>query len=421
MRTPVLIVFFCSILSASTAAAGTLLLRGGRVLDAEGGRWLDGRVVLLEDGRIRSVLPEAQAVPADSSIDLAGLYLVPGLIDLHTHLLLHPYDEAPWDDQVLREALELRTLRASVAARRTLEAGVTTIRDLGTEGAGFADVALRDAIATGLIPGPRLFVVTRAIVAVDCYAPRAFDPRWDIPQGAQEVNGADGMRAAVRAQIAAGADWIKVYADFPRSRTGRATPTLTLEELRAAVDEARSAGLPVAAHADTDEAIQRCVEAGVRSIEHGTEASAKVLRLMRAHGVVLCPTLAAYEAGARYAGWKPGDPEPERLRHSRAAFVRALEAGTPIACGSDAGVFAHGDNVRELELMVDYGMSRVQALRTATRDAAAVLGLEAECGRIAPGYRADLVAVQGDPLQDIGALRRVALVLQEGKVVHSRR
>ena len=421
MRAPVFFAFLWLLLGAPGAGAATLLLRGGRVLDAEGGRWLDGRVVVLEAGRIRAVLPEAQAVPADSSIDLEGLYLVPGLIDLHTHLLLHPYNEALWDDQVLKEALEFRTLRASVAARRTLEAGWTTIRDLGTEGAGFADVALRDAIAARLIPGPRLFVVTRAIVAVDCYGPSAFDRRWDVPQGAQEVNGADGMRAAVRAQIAAGADWIKVYADYPRTRGAGARPTLTLEELRAAVDEARAAALPVAAHAVTDEAIERCVEAGVRSIEHGLEVSTKVLRLMRGHGVVLCPTLAAYEATARYAGWKPGDPEPEVLRHSRAAFARALEAGTAIACGSDAGVFAHGDNVRELELMVAYGMSRMQALRAATSGAAAVLGLGEECGRIAPGFRADLVAVRGDPLQDIAALRQVALVLQEGRVVRSQR
>ncbi len=318
---------------------------------------------------------------------------------------------------MLLESLERRTLRASIAARATLLAGWTTLRDLGTEGAAYADVALRDAIAQGMIPGPRLFVATRANVAVDCYGPAGFDWRWDVPQGAQEVNGAESMRAAVRAQIAAGADWVKIYADYRRTPGAPPTPTLTRDEIAAAVDEARAAGRPVAAHAVTPEAIRRCVEAGVATIEHGYEATEAEFRLMRAKGTVFCPTLAASAAMARYAGWQPGQPEPESLRQSRDLFRHALRTGVSIACGSDAGVFAHGDNARELALMVEYGMTPAQALRAATSVAASVLGETDNLGRIAPGFRADLVAVRGDPLGDISALGRVVLVVRDGKVV----
>jgi imidazolonepropionase-like amidohydrolase len=420
MKPGLVLVLLAACAGAAVADEQPLLLEHAAVLDPSGERWLEDRYVLVVDGRIDRVGAAGEITPpaAATHIDLTGLHLVPGLIDLHSHLLLHPYNETSWDDQVLHESLEMRTLRASVAARTTLAAGWTTLRDLGTEGAGFADVALRDAIAARLIPGPRLFVATRAIVAVGCYGPSGFDPRWETPKGAQEVNGPDGMRAAVRAQIAAGADWVKVYADYRRRPGGPATPTLTRDEIAAAVDEARAAGLPVAAHASTAEGIRRAVEAGVATIEHGTEAGDKELRLMRERGVVLCPTLAASEAVARYAGWTPGQgPEPERVRQSREMFRRALRAGIVIACGSDVGVFAHGENARELELMVEYGMTPAQALRAATVVAAQVLRRGDELGRIAPGLRADLVAVRGDPLRAISALRAVVWVVAGGRIV----
>jgi imidazolonepropionase-like amidohydrolase len=395
------------------------LLTGARVLAPEGDRWLDGQAVLVEDGRITRIAPLEPRVTAAGlpRLDLTGLHLIPGLIDLHTHLTLHPYDETPWDDQVLRESLELRTIRATVAARRTLEAGFTTLRDLGTEGAGFADVALRDAIAAGLIPGPRLLATTRALVATGTYGPAGFDPRWEVPKGAQEADGADGLRRAVRQQIAAGADWIKVYADYRRRPGVPSTPTFTQEELAAAVHEAASAGLRVAAHASTPEGIRRAVLAGVATIEHGTGATDEVLRLMKEHGVWLCPTLAAGEAVSRYAGWQPGQPLPPRLVQARELMRRALALGVPVACASDAGVFAHGDNAWELELLVEYGMTPAAALRSATADAARVLGREGDLGRVAPGLVADLVAVEGDPLVEVGALRRPRLVMQEGRVM----
>jgi imidazolonepropionase-like amidohydrolase len=415
---------------AAAAPSPALLLTGARVLDESGDRLVAGRDVLIADGRIVAVGPagslRAPTAAAGGGgepvrVDLSGLALLPGLIDLHTHLLLHPYDETPWNDQVLKEPLELRTLRAVGAARATLAAGFTTIRELGTEGAGFADVALRDAIAMGWIPGPRIFASTRAIVASGSYGPEGFDPRWDVPKGAQVADGVDGMRRAVREQIAAGADWVKVYADYPRRPGAPSTPTFSQDELAAAVDEARSAGLPVAAHAHTAEGIRRAVLAGVTTIEHGTGATAEVLELMRRRGVALCPTLAAAEAVTRYAGWRPGQPEPARLREAREGFARALAAKVVIANGSDAGVFAHGENARELELLVAWGMTPRDALRAATATAAAVLGRGRDLGRIAPGAIADLVAVAGDPLAGIAALRHPLLVIKDGRVEADRR
>ena len=418
-----LLLAFVPVLPAPAAppAPVPLLLTGARVLDPAGDRLLDGRDVLIENGRIAAVGPTGSlSVPAGTRrVDLAGLTLIPGLIEMHSHLLLHPYDETPWDDQVLKEPLELRTIRAVVAAKATLEAGFTTVRDLGTEGAGFADVALRDAITQRMIPGPRVFAATRAIVATGSYGPAGFDPRWEIPKGAQVVDGPVEMRKAVRQQIAAGADWIKVYADY-RRRPGITTPTLTQEEMAAAVDEAGSAGLPVAAHAYTEEGIRRAVAAGVKTIEHGTNVTDELLALMKQKGVALVPTLAASEAVSRYAGWKPGEPEPQRVKETREMFARALKSGVTIANGSDVGVFAHGKNARELELMVAYGMSPAQALRAATITAAAVLRKEHELGRIAPGYLADLVAVKGNPLADIAVIEQPVVVVKEGQIALGR-
>jgi len=400
-----------------------LLITGGRFLDVAVGRYLDGRDLLLAGGRIERIAPAGQleAPTGARRIEAEGLLILPGLIDLHTHLLLHPYSEAAWDDQVLKEPVELRTIRAAVAARQTVEAGFTTIRDLGTEGAGFADVGLRQAVELGLIPGPRIIAVTRAIVATGCYGPSGFDPRWELPKGAQVADGVGGVRIAVREQIAAGADWIKVYADYSRRSGDPATPTFSQEELNAIVEEARSAGLKVAAHATVDEAIRRSVLAGVATIEHGYQASDDVLAMMRDRGVVLCPTLAASEAMARYAGWTSDQPDHPRIADAKAMFKRALQSGVGIACGSDAGVFAHGENVRELELMVEYGMSPPDAVRAATMVAAGVIGQADKLGQIKEGYAADLILVKGDPLLDITALRQPSLVVKSGAIVMDRR
>lgn len=408
-------------LAEQTTAA--MVIRGAAVLDPDGGRWLEGRDIFIEGNRIKQVAPAPYITSPEHavSIDASGLFILPGLMDLHSHLLLHPYNEASWDDQVLRESLELRTVRAVAAAKATIESGFTTLRDLGTEGAGFADVGLRDAINQNIVPGPRIFAATRAIVATGCYGPAGFDPRWDLPKGAQVADGVAGVRRAVREQIAAGADWVKVYADYGRRPGEAATATFSQDELNALVDEARSAGRPVAAHAYTDEAIRRAVRAGVATIEHGTDVSADVLALMRENVVALCPTLAAHEAMARYGGWTPEQPEHPRIKEAKEMFKRALAAGVIIACGSDVGVFAHGDSARELELMVEYGMNPADAVRSATITAARVLRREADLGRVDESFLADLIAVRQNPFDNISAVREVVLVIKDGRLVVDRR
>jgi imidazolonepropionase-like amidohydrolase len=406
-------------LALPAAQERALVLRGAEVLAPDGAAWRRASV-LVREGKIVEVAGELAGEHDSETVELAGRYLLPGLIDLHTHLLLHPYDETLWEDQVLRESLELRTIRAVLQARATLEAGFTTIRELGTEGAGFADVALRDAIELGWIPGPRVLTATRAIVATGCYAPTGFDPRWEIPKGAQEADGVDGVRVAVRQQVAAGADWIKFYADSPRVKGEAASATFSLDEMKAMVDEASAARRPVSAHATTDEGARRATLAGVKTIEHGTSISSETLQLMQQRGVVLVPTLAASEAVARYAGWDGKDPPPERVTLGEATVRRARELGVTIACGSDAGVFRHGDNAREIELLAEVLGSPREALRAATSTAAQVLGRGQDLGRIAPGCVADLVVVAGDPLADATALRRVVLVVQAGRVVVDR-
>jgi imidazolonepropionase-like amidohydrolase len=402
------------------AAAQSLVLANAHILSPDGSSWVDGRALVIADGKISSMGP----APSDAkAVDLRDLYLIPGLIDLHTHLLLHPYSETAWNDQVLKESLEFRTIRAVAAARATLESGFTTIRDLGTEGAGFADVALRDSVRTHFMQGPRIFASTRAIVATGCYGPAGFDPRWQVPQGAQEATGPDAVRQAVREQIAAGADWVKLYADYRRAPGAPATPTFSLDELKAAVDEARSAGKPVAVHATTDEGIRRAVEAGVTTIEHGYGATRETLQLMKAKSIALCPTMAAAEAVALYAGWHPDDqtrPVPLSVQASRNSVRLAHELGVTIACGSDAGVFPHGQSARELELLVADGLTPQEALRAATLTAAHILGKDHELGVLEPGSAADAVALDADPLKDIGALRHISLVVFRGEIALKR-
>ena len=380
-----------------------------------------GWIVVVRGERIDAVGPESRVTPPAGAerIALAGATLIPGLIEGHAHLFLHPYDETLWDDQVLEEPLGLRIARAVAHAAATLRAGVTTERDLGTEGALDNDVQLRRAIEQGIVPGPRLLAVTRAIVATGSYAPSRSRYAFDPPQGAEEADGSDAIVKVVRSQIGRGADWIKVYADFGWGPGGELRPTFTQQELDLLVWTARGAGRPVAAHAMTAEGMRRAVRAGVETIEHGDHGTAEVFRLMRGRGVALCPTLAAGEAYATYFdGWVKGRDAPTpALAAKRASFRAALDAGVPICFGGDVGVYRHGDNVRELELMVEYGMSPLAALRAATSGNAKIFHLESRVGRIAPGLLADLVAVEGDPTREIAALRRVRLVLKGGEPV----
>jgi imidazolonepropionase-like amidohydrolase len=402
------------LLAASSAAAQTIVLHPAAVFD--GVDLHSGWSVVIVDSTIRAVGPSVTAPPGAQVIELPGATVLPGLIDAHTHMFLHPYNETPWNTQVLQEPLALRTARAVAHARATLLAGFTTVRDLGTEGAGDADVGLKQAIEQNIVPGPRMLVVTRAIVATGSYGPPRRNYAFDPPQGAEEADGTT-IQHVVRDQIGRGADWVKLYADYRWGPHGETEPTFSIEEMSMAVETARSSGRSVAVHATSAEGMRRAIEAGVTTIEHGDEGTPALFRTMAARHIALCPTLAAGDAIEQYRGWKKGvDPEPAAITRKRASFRAALDAGVTIASGSDVGVFPHGDNAREIELLVAYGMQPIQALRSATSIDATVLHLDDRVGRIAPDLRADIIAVRGDPTRDISALRGVVFVMKNGVV-----
>lgn len=402
---------------ALAQAKGAILLKPARVFDGVDPKPHEGWQVLVQDDRIAAVGPNLTAPAGARVIDLPGETLMPGLIEGHSHLFLHPYNETSWDDQVLHEPLALRTARAVAQAKATLMAGFTTVRDLGTEGAGYADVGLKQAINQGIVPGPRMVVATKAIVAKGAYGPRGFEPGVEIPLGAEEASGADDVVRVARSQIAAGADVVKLYGDYRWGPGEPSRATFSAAEMKAAVDAAHDAGRTVAVHAATAEGMRRAIAAGADTIEHGDGGTAEVFKAMKDKGVVLCPTLAASDAIARYNGWNGAEPAPARVEESRKAFGLARTAGVTMCVGGDVGVFTHGENAREMGLMVAAGMPAAQVLIAATSVNARMMRMDAKIGTVKAGMLADLVSAPGDPTKDISAVKRISVVIKGGEVV----
>ncbi len=403
----------CFLLTSTVFGQSTLLVPD-RVFDGETihERW----GVVVEGRKITAVGPISE-LKADKRITLSGTTLLPGFIEGHSHFLLHPYNETSWNDQVLKESRAERVARGTVHARETLWAGFTTVRDLGSEGAGYADVGLKIAIQKGIIPGPRMLVAGKAMVATGSYGPAGFDPDFDVPLGAEEADGVDNLIRVTRDQIGNGADLIKVYADYRWGPNGEAMPTFSIEELKLISETAASSGRPLVAHAGTAEGMRRAVLGGVETIEHGDGGTREVFKLMAEHGVVWYPTLAAVESISSYSGWKKGvDPEPARIATKKNVMKIAMEEGVSIGMGGDVGVFTHGRNALEMELLVEYGMSPLQVLRSTTSLNAKTFHIGDRVGSVKTGMTADLVAVKGKPDQDIKAVWNVVFVMKDGEV-----
>lgn len=406
----ILILILC--LFAIDGFSQRIKITADRLFDGEEMR--TGWGVIVEGNSIVEVGEANKLGESDETIDYPGGTLMPGMIEGHSHVLLYPYNETVWNDQVLKESRSLRAIRGAKMATENLYAGFTTIRDLGSEGAGYADVAIKQSIEEGIIEGPRMLVAGRAIVATGSYGPKGFHPDFDVPLGAEPADG-DNLIAVTRDQIGKGADFIKVYADYRWGPDDESMPTFSIEELKLIVQTAASSGRDVVAHANTIEGMRRATLAGVKTIEHGSDADAEILQLMKEHNVALCPTLAATHAITQYfRGWDGKSPEPPAILNKRRMMKAAIKSGVTIVAGGDVGVFPHGENVRELELMVDYGMKKMDVLRSVTAVNAEVFGFE-KLGRIEEGFLADLIVVEGDPSQSIASLYQIQMVMKDGK------
>jgi len=396
-------------------ASSQTLLRPDRVFD--GNSLHEGWVVLVEGNKITQIgfLNSIKIPKGTKEIVLKGKTLMPGLIEGHSHVLLHPYNETVWNDQVLKESPVERSIRATKHVKNSLLAGITTMRDLGAEGAGYSDVYIKKTIDEGIIVGPRLLVAGPAVVATGAYGPKGFHDGVHVPLGAEEASGNDVIRT-VRRQLGNGADFIKIYADYRWKPGAVSQPTFTLDEIKLMVEVAESAGSYVVAHASTPEGMRRAILGGVETIEHGDGGTTEIFRLMKENNVGFCATIAAGDAIMQYNGWNKGkDPEPARIKQKRISFKLAIESGVDIVFGGDVGVFTHGENYRELELMVDYGMNPIKALQSATSLNAKMFHLD-NLGQLKKGFLADIIAVEGNPTKDIKAMQNVTFVMKDGVV-----
>src|SRR6266853_534882 len=402
-----------------------VVIRAGTLIDPRAGTVKHNQIITIRGDRVESVGEASGAnSPAGATvIDLSNATVLPGLVDSHTHIFLQGEDPAlgGYDVQLLKYPIAYRAARATVSVRRALEQGVTTLRDLETEGAGYGDVGIKQAIEEGYIPGPRLFVSTRAISTTGGYPLEGYAPELEMPKGAQIVDGPVEARKAAREQLDRGADWIKVYMTH-RSWVGKngelvSQPTLTVEELKAIVDEAHGWGKKVACHAYSGIGLHRALDGGCDSIEHGLDLDDAAIRQMKEHGTWLVPTLGVY-----YTDWSPANTPDGKRDRARAAvhevsFKKAMKAGIKIAFGTDMGGIPWTEPIaNEFGYMVKFGMSPMDAIKSATSTAANLLDKNGELGVIAPGAYADVVAVQGDPLATIDALKSVTFVMKDGTV-----
>jgi imidazolonepropionase-like amidohydrolase len=401
------------------------VIRAGTLIDGKASSPKKDQVIVVSGGRIESVGDAASAkIPAGAKvIDLSQATVMPGLIDSHTHIFLQGEDpaEGGYDIQLLKYPLAFRAARATVSARRALEQGFTTIRDVETEGAGYGDVGIKQAVEAGYIPGPRMFVVTRAISTTGGYPLEDYAPEIDVPKGVQIVDGPVQARKAAREQLDHGADWIKVYMTHRSWLDGRGNlvsqPTLTLEEIRAIVDETHGWGKKVACHAYNGVGLRRALDGGCDSIEHGLELTDADVSQMVKQGTWYCPTLSVY-----YDHWAPeSTPDGQRDRKRAAvhgpSFRKALQAGVKIVFGTDVGGFSWFEPIaREFSRMIEFGMSPMAAIQSATSKAADMLDMSGRVGVIAPGAYADIVAVVGDPLKDVKVLEHVDFVMKDGRI-----
>ena len=412
---------FCLILYAScfspniSLAQDVFYLTADRLFDGE--KMWTGKAVLVKGNKIMAIVEKSSPIPSGAKVlDFKNATLLPGLIEGHAHLFLYPYNITDWDTQVLKETDALRTIRASVHAKNTLMAGFTSVRDLGTEGAGYADVSLKKAILDKIIEGPRMMVAGRAIVSTGSYGPKGYDNDQKIMLGAEPADGNELVRV-VRDQIWQGADFIKIYADYRWGLMGEDRPTFTLDELKLINEVTTSSGRVMVCHAKSKEAIRRSVLAGAVTIEHGDFLDEEIGKLMKEHQVIFMPTIAAVDKITQYRGWNKGiDPDPENVVRKKLSFKAALASGVTIGMGGDVGVFPHGDNVMEMELMAEYGMPNLDILKAATSVNARAMNWQDKLGHIKEGFLADLVVVKGNPLENISQIREVKFVMKDGVI-----